>query len=77
MLVSNLITEHLQSSCDIGRPASVLKNEFPNLNFDHLDEIWWYNKPGYKTMEESIEAWKNNHLFEPWSKYNTFHNIQS
>jgi len=34
--------ELLSHSCDMGRPASVLKREFPGLSFDHLEEIWWH-----------------------------------
>jgi broad specificity phosphatase PhoE len=34
--------ELLSHSCDVGRPKSVLKQDFPGLSFDHLDEIWWH-----------------------------------
>ena len=34
--------ELLSHSCDMGRPASVLKQDFPELSFDHLDEVWWH-----------------------------------
>jgi broad specificity phosphatase PhoE len=34
--------ELLSHSCDVGRPASALQMEFPDLFFSHLDEIWWH-----------------------------------
>ncbi len=37
--------ELLSHSCDVGRPASLLKQDFPELCFDHLDEIWWHQGP--------------------------------
>ena len=40
-----VVAEHrelLSHSCDMGRPASMLKQEFPDLSFDHLEEIWWH-----------------------------------
>ncbi len=40
--------ERLESSCDVGRTPAELKQEFPHLEFDHLDEIWWHNEPGSK-----------------------------
>ncbi len=29
-------------SCDVGVPASVLREKFPELSFDGLDEVWWH-----------------------------------
>lgn len=43
VVVEALHRERLESSCDIGRPASVLAQEFATLAFDHLDEEWWPN----------------------------------
>ena len=40
-----VVAEHrelLSHSCDVGRPASLLKQDFPDLSFEHLDEIWWH-----------------------------------
>lgn len=37
--------ELLSHSCDVGRPASRLKLDFPELSFDDLDEIWWHQGP--------------------------------
>ncbi len=43
VFVEPLHRERLESSCDVGRPASVLAGEFPHLAFHHLDEEWWPN----------------------------------
>jgi broad specificity phosphatase PhoE len=43
VVVEALHRERLESSCDVGRPASVLAAEFATLAFDHLDEEWWPN----------------------------------
>ena len=42
ILVEVLHRECQESSCDVGRAASVLKAEFPHLTVDHLPEIWWH-----------------------------------
>ncbi len=43
IVVSSVVRERLGNSCDVGRKPSVLIDEFPSLNFDHLDETWWHN----------------------------------
>ncbi|MDF9866342.1 hypothetical protein M2437_005324 [Methylorubrum pseudosasae] len=42
MLVEVLHRECQESSCDIGRAASVLAQEFPAFQVGHLPETWWY-----------------------------------
>ena len=37
--------EKLESSCDVGRSPLHLKEEFPHLDFDHLDDPWWHHEP--------------------------------
>ena len=41
--------EMLGASCDVGRPPDVLAAEFPELDFSHLDDPWWYAPPGGET----------------------------
>jgi broad specificity phosphatase PhoE len=43
VVVEALHRERLESSCDVGRPASVLASEFGALAFHHLEEEWWPN----------------------------------
>jgi broad specificity phosphatase PhoE len=40
--VESLHREHQGSSCDIGRSPAALLQDFPDLAFDHLDEVWWH-----------------------------------
>jgi broad specificity phosphatase PhoE len=42
IVVESLHREWQYNSCDVGRPASVLAAEFPELRFDHLPDTWWY-----------------------------------
>jgi glucosyl-3-phosphoglycerate phosphatase len=35
-------SEWVTHSCNTGRPASHLANEFPHLDFSHLAEEWWH-----------------------------------
>lgn len=37
--------ELLLHSCDVGRPPSELKRDFPMLSFDHLADTWWHHDP--------------------------------
>lgn len=36
------VREQLCNSCDVGSAPHELARRFPNLNFDHLAERWWY-----------------------------------
>jgi broad specificity phosphatase PhoE len=40
--VESLHREHLCSSCDVGRPPAALLRDFPELAFEHLEEVWWH-----------------------------------
>jgi broad specificity phosphatase PhoE len=42
ILVEVLHRECQESSCDVGRAASALAAEFPEMRVDHLPETWWY-----------------------------------
>ena len=37
--------ELLSHSCDVGRSPEHLKTDFPHLDFEHLDEVWWHQGP--------------------------------
>ena len=36
------VREQLVNSCDVGSPPQKLAEDFPHLNFNHLDECWWH-----------------------------------
>ncbi|KQP61713.1 histidine phosphatase family protein [Methylobacterium sp. Leaf108] len=42
ILVEVLHRECQESSCDVGRAASLIAAEFPDIRVDHLPETWWY-----------------------------------
>lgn len=39
------IRERQDHSCDVGRSPKLLQAEFPELDFSHLEEVWWYQGP--------------------------------
>ncbi len=39
--VEPLVRERAAFSCDVGAERSDLARSWPDLRFDHLDEIWW------------------------------------
>jgi broad specificity phosphatase PhoE len=61
--------ERLESSCDVGRSPEALKTEFPALEFDHLDAIWWHHEPAAKSpfVTEPLSAFeKRVRVFRDW-----------
>jgi glucosyl-3-phosphoglycerate phosphatase len=42
IVVSALLRERMESSCDVGRSAAQLACEFPGLDLAHLGESWWH-----------------------------------
>jgi broad specificity phosphatase PhoE len=40
--ISATVREQLCNSCDVGSSPRELSKNFPNFDFDHLDECWWY-----------------------------------
>jgi broad specificity phosphatase PhoE len=60
ILVEALHRERLESSCDIGRPAAALAQDFPSLAFDHLDDPWWHDCAEKDALGHAIEP---EHVF--------------
>jgi len=42
ILVSALPRERVENSCDIGRSPRELAADFPSLELDHLEDVWWH-----------------------------------
>lgn len=40
--VNAVVREQLLNSCDVGRAPRHLLREYPHLDFDHLDDVWWH-----------------------------------
>ena len=61
ILVEVLHRECQESSCDIGRGASLLAKEFPDFEVGHLPESWWYAEGAAGADGYHIEP---RHLFD-------------
>ena len=46
ILVEALHRERVEHACDHGRSPKVLAREFPDLDFDNLDDPWWHTEGG-------------------------------
>ncbi|KAA2213709.1 histidine phosphatase family protein [Teichococcus oryzae] len=53
VLVQPQVRERYAFVCDIGTPRTALAMQWPELNFDHLDEVWW------PAMEEPADQVEN------------------
>lgn len=42
--INPLVREQLSNSCDVGSSLGELKQAYPHLDFDHLDEPWWHDE---------------------------------
>ena len=40
--INAAVREQLVNSCDVGSSPHKLAEDFPHLNFNHLDECWWH-----------------------------------
>ena len=41
--VNATVREQLCNSCDVGSPPHELAQNYPHLDFDHLDDCWWHD----------------------------------
>ena len=41
VMVHPLVRERCALSCDVGSPRTVLAAQWPDLDFHHIDEVWW------------------------------------
>jgi broad specificity phosphatase PhoE len=41
VLVNPVVRERYAFTCDIGRPVTALRAEFPEVALDHIEEVWW------------------------------------
>ena len=51
--VHTLVRERFHFACDIGTSRTVLAGDWPEHDFDHIDEVWW---PSASESEASVEA---------------------
>lgn len=53
IIVTPTVRERYAFSCDIGSPRTELSLAWPDLDFSHLDEVWW---PAVEEPDHEIEA---------------------
>jgi broad specificity phosphatase PhoE len=39
--VNPIVRERYAFACDIGSPVTALRAEWPEIDLDHVDEVWW------------------------------------
>ncbi|MFC7607647.1 histidine phosphatase family protein [Teichococcus aestuarii] len=52
VLVHPLVRERYAFTCDIGSPCAALAMQWPELDFSHIDEVWW------PATEEPAGRWR-------------------
>lgn len=76
--ISELCTERLGCSCDIGSPVPVLQNRFPHLDFSAIarPDAWWWTvhnldkpptKPSDSNWVRSLELMQKYDVTEPYA----------
>ena len=50
MIVNPIVSERYAFVCDVGSPCSALARAWPELDFSHIENIWW------PAVEESAEG---------------------
>lgn len=69
LVVEAMHREHLAASCDVGRSPAELAQAFPELDFDHLDDPWWYHRhdhDGPFAEEPQDQVMDRVHRFKGW-----------
>ncbi|MFS8183870.1 histidine phosphatase family protein [Pseudovibrio denitrificans] len=74
--INPLVRERVCHSCDVGRPPHELAQDFPHLDFDHLDECWWHkgeNDHGGISVEPQEILQKRANEFAEYLKRERIH----
>jgi broad specificity phosphatase PhoE len=53
VIVTPTVRERYAFACDIGSPCTALAQDWPHLDFSHVDEIWW---PPMEEPAQGIES---------------------
>ncbi|EFH11891.1 histidine phosphatase family protein [Pseudoroseomonas cervicalis] len=53
VLVQPLVRERYAFACDIGSPRTALAQDWPELDLNHIDEVWW---PAVEEPADQVEA---------------------
>jgi broad specificity phosphatase PhoE len=69
LLLVEISREKIENACDIGKPLSQLRLEFPQFDFSFMfNEIWWFvpeRLQGKVTVENFKEIFEKDHYREP------------
>eukprot|EP00928_Gymnodinium_smaydae_P000716 TRINITY_DN10279_c0_g1_i1.p1 TRINITY_DN10279_c0_g1~~TRINITY_DN10279_c0_g1_i1.p1 ORF type:complete len:371 (-),score=84.24 TRINITY_DN10279_c0_g1_i1:400-1452(-) len=57
-------SEHLEASCDIGRSPAELKEDFPELDFSRLPDVWWWTPSDDLPAGGATLAWSRRSFRE-------------
>ena len=53
VIVNPIVSERYAFACDVGSPCSALARAWPELDFSHIENIWW---PAVEEPAEGIAA---------------------
>jgi len=63
--VNPLCREKVENGCDLGRPPTLLRQDFPDFDFSMLSDIWWYTSTFECTSDNYVDIFKTNRWEEP------------
>lgn len=74
--VEPIVHEHACWVCDIGTPISALAEQWPALDFSHLEEVWWpENEPhesvhrrcnDFRVKASQLQDWRHVGVVSHW-----------
>lgn len=75
--VNPLVRERYAFTCDIGSPTTTLSAQFPDLDFAHLEDVWWpeQEEPAEQVLARaarfrgemaSLEDWRHTVVVTHW-----------
>jgi glucosyl-3-phosphoglycerate phosphatase len=74
--VEPMVRERTAFSCDIGTPRSRLAIRWPQLSFDHVEEIWWPNAESdaelarrcgrFRAAAQGLVSWQRVAVITHW-----------
>ncbi|WP_159996148.1 histidine phosphatase family protein [Roseomonas sp. 18066] len=53
VLIQPLVRERYAFVCDVGSPRTQLRLDWPGLDLDHIDEVWW---PAVEEPADQVES---------------------
>jgi len=65
------IAEQLTEDDDLGHPISVLKQQWPKVDFSlcpEVPEVWWYPGPNVQRETETMITQREAYILHPWEE---------